>query len=355
MRSRRLLFAHGGEIFLHDDAVVAVALHLTPTPIAPGGIDLSAWIEGVDGDATLGDLVTAIGAPRRFAGLGTPYVELDGGYARLDFADRGWNEPGNLRGITVTAEQPGLAARPEDDDCPTCTDLLVRRSDTGTGIDVAATTESLAAARTAGLLTEDLHWVRLDDLQPLHDSGLMERVESQLTCTRCRRIICFTLRRGASPTFGYHVLNDAMRRPLDAIPPVERWGDAARIAEERDAMHHVDHEPGAWFLVEQHGALYLDARYTISSMAEGSALIRLDESELEAYRDGGHAYVAGLAARINDDGPHREGSPYAERDLSRGPDGPAYRDAVTVAIVNHTWIARQRRTTRADGTTPAGT
>lgn len=343
-RSRRLRFASGGEVVLHDGAVVAVILHVGPTPIAPAGIDLSAWIPGVDGDATLGDLVAAIGAPRRFAGIGTPYLVLDGGWARLEFADhRGWNDPGRLRRIVVTNARPGSTCRPEDDDCPTCRDLLVRRRGPGAGVDVDGTTAALAAAVAAGLLTEDAHRVPLADLRALDTSRLMERVESQLTCTSCRRIICFTLVRDGDPTFGYHALDDARRRPLGPTPPVEAWGDAARIAEDRLAMHHVDHEAGAWFLVEQQGVLHLDVRYVISSMAEDSALIRLDRGELAAYRDGGHAALSELAERIRDSSPHREGSPFHRRDLFRGPDGPAHRRAVTRAIADHTWAARQRR------------
>jgi hypothetical protein len=330
-RSRRLVFASGGEIILHDDVVAAVVLHVA------GGLDLPTWIDGAGNDATLDDLKKAIGANPHFAGLGTPYFTLDGGYARAGFRDnRGWKDAGNLLSVTVTVDQPGLACRPEDDDCPACADLLVRG-------DVDGTTDALAAALAAGVLTEDAHWVRLADLRPLHASGLMARVESQLTCTACGRIICFTLYRDAAPTFEYHVLNDARRHPMEAIPPVEQWGDEARIAVERDAMHYVDHEPGAWFLVEQQGAPYLDLRYTVNQMVDDSALIRLDESELAAYRTGGHDYLSQLAQRVRDSAPYSEKSPYYERDLRRGPDGKAYRDAVSAAIVNHTWLARQRR------------
>lgn len=342
-RSRRLLFASGGEIILHDGTVAAVLLHLAPTSAAPRGLDLSEWITGADNDATLDDLKEAIEAPRHFEGFGRPYFTLDGGYARLGFRDnRGWNDPGNL--LTITVQEPGLACRPEDDDCPSCGDLLVRPSNSDDGIDVDGTVSALTEALGAGLLTEDAHWVKLADLRPIHASGLMERVESQLTCTTCRRIICFTLFRDSSPTFGFYVLDAARRRPLEAIPPVEQWGDATRIAEDRDAMRYVDHEPGAWFLVEQQGVLYLDARYSYSAMIDDSALIRLDESEMEGYRTGGHDYLSQLAKRIHNSAPYKEESPYHQRDLFRGQDGKKYREAVTAAIVNHTWIARQRQT-----------
>lgn len=345
--SRRLLFASGGELILHDDALAAVVLHLTATPPIQQGLQLSEWIDGVDNDATLEDLTQAIGGRAHFSGMRSPYVTLDGGYARFDFGrDANWNEPGGLVGITVTVDKPGLACRPEDDDCPTCSDLLVR-SETGVGVDVEGTTAALTDALAAGLLTESAAWVRLADLLPLHASGLMERVESQLTCTTCRRIICFTLFRDASPTFGYHVLNDASRRPLEAIPPVERWGDASRLEAEAGAMHYVDHEPGSWFLVEQDGVLYLEARYVVTSMADDSALIRLDESELERYRESGHDALSTLARQIGDSSPHRDTSAFHQRDLLRGPGGRDLRKAVSAAIVNHTWLAEQRRSTPA--------
>ncbi|WP_157537247.1 hypothetical protein [Nocardioides sp. Root190] len=341
-RSRHLQFASGGEIWLHDDTVVAVVLRLEPTPVAPRGIDLSDWL-GIDDRATLEQLGTVMGTRPRFAGFGTPYFTIDGGFARATFRDdRGWKEPGNLLSLAFTVEQPGLAIRPEDDDCPTCSDLLARGDD-DEQVDVDATTAALADAVAAGLLTEDTHWVRLADLRPLHASGLMERAESQLTCTTCRRIICFTLLRNASPTFGFHVLDDARRRPLGEIPPVDQWGDAARIEQERDAMQYVDHEPAAWFLVQQRGVLHLQARYTRSAMVDDSVLVRLDESELTAYRTGGHDYLSALARAIHDSAPYDEASAYHARNLYRQPGAKELRATVGAAIVNHTWLAQQRR------------
>ncbi len=342
-RSRRLVFASGGEIILHDDAVVAVVFRLTSTLTAARGLDLSKWIAGVGNDATLDDLAKAVGARPRFAGLKRPYFEIDGGYLQPTFTDEGWKKAGNLVGVTVVADRPGLACRPEDDDCRICGDLLVRASEPGGGVDVDGTIVALGTALTSGLLKEDPNWVRLDDLRMLHAAGLMERVESQITCMTCTRIICFTLFRDRPPTFGYHVFNDARQRPLEAIPPVEQWGDDVRITAAREAMRYVDHGEGAWFLVEQKGAFYLQARYIVTSMVDDSALIRLDDTEAAAYRGGGHEYLSELAARIHDNGPHRETSPYRERDLFRGVDREKYREAVTRAIVNHTWLARQRR------------
>lgn len=342
VRSKRMLFSSGGEIILHDDAVVEVLLHLAPNPPDRTGVDLAQWLPGVREDLTLEELKTALGATGRWAGIGTPYLPISGGFVRADFTDRrGWNEPGNLAGLAVTVEQPGLSCAPDDDDCPLCSDLLIRTADDA--VDVPATTWRLQREVETGGLTEDTYWVGLADLQPLHTSGLMQRVESQLTCTSCGRIICFALLRGSPATFGYYCLNDARRHPLEKIPPVEQWGDDARVAADRDAMHYVDHRRGLWFLVEKRGDLYLDSRYVVNTMADASALVRLDDAEAAAYRKGGHDYISKLAARIDADGPHREQSPFRNRDLYRGPDADAYRAEVSAAIANHTWLAEQRR------------
>jgi hypothetical protein len=49
-------------------------------------------------------------------------------------------------------------------------------------------------------------------------------------------------------------------------------------------MRYVDHEPAAWFLVEDDGIHYLDARYSYSALIDDSALIRLDDTELRGDR-----------------------------------------------------------------------
>ncbi|MFX4272542.1 hypothetical protein ACQBAR_05110 [Propionibacteriaceae bacterium Y1685] len=341
--SRRLRFPSGGEIILHDDVVVAALLHVTPTAWAPEGVDLRPWLPRVSRRATFDQLVGALKAKRaRFAGMGVPYLPVEGGHIRLDFTDgRGWKTPGNLSALAVTLSEPGRSVRPDDDDCPTCSDLLVRDGATDQ-LDVERTVQALDTALTSNLILEDLHWVRLADLLPLHMSELMERVESQLTCTSCRRILCFTLHRDSPPTAQYLSLDEARRHRLELIPPVELWGDPARIAAEAAAMQYVDHEPGAWFLVQQQGVLYLQARYNLSSMVDDSALIRLDHDETEDYRSGGRDSLAALARQINSDPPHREQSRFHSRDLFRGPDARRLRDEVSVAIVNHTWLAQER-------------
>lgn len=104
-------------------------------------------------------------------------------------------------------------------------------------------------------------------------------------------------------------------------------------------MHYLDHEPRAWFLVEEESILYLEARYSYSGLIDSSALIRLDESELEAYHVGGHDYLSDLAMRIQDSAPYREESPYFSRDLYRSDPDKRLREAVTGAIADHTWSA----------------
>lgn len=341
--ARRLLFDSGGEIILHDDAVVAVRLHLRTQQVPATGIDLSEWLPGVTNDATLDDVKTALTARSSYVGPQEWSIALDGVHARFWFSEkRGWKAPGNLDSVTFVPLRVGVACRPEDDDCPTCSDLLVRTGDAGE-IDVDGTITALQEAVGAQQLTQRAHWVKLADMVALHRSGLMERVESQLTCRSCRRILCFTLVRDGSPRLEYCSLDQARRRPLEEIPPVAEWADPARIAQAEGAMRYVDHEPGAWFLAERGGELFLDARYSYSAFIDTSALIRLEESEVKAYRSGGHAYLSDLASRIHNSCPYLPKSPYYARDLNGAADGQSIRDEFTAAIVNHTWISQQRR------------
>ncbi len=108
-------------------------------------------------------------------------------------------------------------------------------------------------------------------------------------------------------------------------------------------MHYLDHESGTWFLLGHRGGVYLDARYSYSALIDDSALIRLDDAELEAYRSGGHEYLTDLATRIHHSAPYLESSRYFPRDLYRGPEGARYRQVVADAIADHTWIADHRR------------
>ena len=338
--SRRERYPSGGEVHLHDGVVAAVTLHLAPVPGVPRGLDVAAWLGATDD--TLESLRSALGTRRGFGGAGTPYFVLDEAYARCDYQDRrGWNEPGHLRAVVVSLDQPGRDPQPDADFCPGCGELLVRGP--GGELDLGATVATLAAAAADGRLREDAHWVPLADVLPLGASGLMERVEAQLTCTTCGTVLCLALPRGAGPTVVRTSRNEAMRHPMGAVPPVEQWGDAARVAAARAALQYVDHEPGRWFLVAAQGELLLQARYVVSNMADDSALVRLDEDEVAAYREQGHDYLTALAERIHDEGPHREASAFRGRDLYREPDARRLRAEVTAAIRDHTWLAEQRR------------
>ena len=334
VRSRRLSFASGGEIILRDGIVNAAILHLMPTSFAPQGISLGEWVAPLRNDATLADLKTVFGERWGFAQGGSRYFTLDACYVRAD-DKRG----GGLRSLAFLVDDPKPTCRPEDDLCPACSDLLVRDDRGAVAID--GTVDALAAGVDAGELKEEIGSpVALADLRLVHASGLLEWVESHVSCTACARVMCFTLYRDSDPTFGYYPMDVAWSRPHDPIPPVEEWGDARRIAEVHDAMRYVDHEPGSWFLVEQRGDLYLDARYAINTMVDDSALIRLDESELRQYEQRGHDYLNELARRVNDEGPHREESPFRGRDLTRHPtDARKYQESFSAAIANHTWAA----------------
>ncbi|MFT3861943.1 hypothetical protein [Micropruina sp.] len=101
-------------------------------------------------------------------------------------------------------------------------------------------------------------------------------------------------------------------------------------------MRYLDHEPGGWFLLEQDGSRYLDARYSYTALVDDCALIRLSDAELKAYRLGGHDYLSDLATRIHNSAPYLEKSRFFSRDLYRGPDGPQYRRAVHDALAGHT-------------------
>jgi hypothetical protein len=84
----------------------------------------------------------------------------------------------------------------------------------------------------------------------------------------------------------------------------------------------LDHEPHAWFLLENEGALYLDAHCSLSFF-DYSVLIALDPDETSAYRAEGRHYLDKLAERIHDSAPAAVSStsPYKARNLVTGP-GP---------------------------------
>ena len=332
--SKRMRFASGGELVLHDGALVAVVLHLVPTKFSARGLELSEWLPNLDNDSDLDAFKAVFGPAWSFAG-GMRYFSLPEGYVRLVV------RRGELVGVVVSAEDPKTVCPPEDEDCAACAELHVRTPDGG--LDVAASIAALQLAVSGERLREETSWVPLADQLLLHDSGLMAWTESQAVCRSCSRVLSLHLPRDGAPTLAYLPYDAAMRRPLEPIPPVALWGDAERIAAAQEGMRYVDHEPGAWFLVERRGELHLDARYSAGPYIDGSVLVRLDDAELAGYWGGGHDALTDLARRIEGTAPWTEQSPYYARDLYRGPGGAEYRTAVSAAIRNHTWIAEQRR------------
>lgn len=319
----------------HDGALAAVLLHLVPTPFAPRGLRLQDWFPNLDNDSDLDRFKAVFGPSWRFAGGGSRYFPVAGGFVRLTVRS------GILVGVVVSAEDPKLICRPEDETCETCADLPALRPDGS--LDVTATIEVLRAAVADGRLREDSSRIPLADLALLHDSGLGAPGEGQVSCRSCERALCLGLRGDAEPILAYLPFDVAWRRPAPEIPPVALWGDAARIAAERDAMRYVDYEPGRWFLVARNGETFLDVRTSAGPVGDTSVLIRLDADELAAYASGGHEALSELAERIDRSAPTAEGSPYRVRDLYRGPEAPGLRAAVSAAIVDRTWIAEQRR------------
>jgi hypothetical protein len=73
----------------------------------------------------------------------------------------------------------------------------------------------------------------------------------------------------------------------------------------------ADHEPQTWFLLEESGEYYFDARVTRSA-AEWNVLIKLAPQESREYRAIGRTYLHDLAARI-----HNVAEEYSARDLNR--------------------------------------
>lgn len=85
-------------------------------------------------------------------------------------------------------------------------------------------------------------------------------------------------------------------------------------------MKVLDHEPHAWFLLEDDGALYLDAHCSFSAF-DYSVLIALDTEETSAYAAKGRPYLDQLAQGIHNSAPAAAAStsPYRSRDLKKGP------------------------------------
>ena len=347
-RSRRLRCADGGEIILHDGAVVAVLLHFAPTDPTMRPAQLADWLPGTSNESTYTDLKQILQSPWLFSN-GARCFELEGGYLRL--VTRGYSQV--LDRVAFDAENPKGRWWPELDDCAACSDLIVRLQAPGAGaparennpptMHLERTIDALAAAIADKRLSPVESRVPLGDVLALRDSGLMSVIESQASSRSCSRVVCLTLQRDETPALRYVEHDAATWRQFEAAPPVEQWGSPERIAAEPEPMRYVDHEPGTWFLVERGGGLFLDARYSYSALIDDSALILIDENESAAYREGGHEYLTTLAHDIHNSAPYREESKYRERDLFRGEGSKEYRNLVRAAIAEHTWVAEQLR------------
>ena len=69
--------------------------------------------------------------------------------------------------------------------------------------------------------------------------------------------------------------------------------------------------------------------------------VELGGWQLNSGRDA--AVLSDLATRVHNSAPYRPESQFFSRDLYRTADGAQYREAVSAAIADHTWIAEQRR------------
>lgn len=83
-------------------------------------------------------------------------------------------------------------------------------------------------------------------------------------------------------------------------------------------MKVLDHEPQWWFLLEDDGALYLDASCNHGFIGY-DFLLRLDGGEITKFRAGGRKYLSWLAGDIQNSAPilASSTSKYKSRDLSK--------------------------------------
>jgi hypothetical protein len=93
-------------------------------------------------------------------------------------------------------------------------------------------------------------------------------------------------------------------------------------------MRVLDHEPQAWTLFGERGALYLEASCKHGHFGF-SVLIRLDAQETTDYCVDGRAFLARLAKAIQDSrtGVRGNASPYQARDIAT-----LYSDKIAAAV-----------------------
>jgi len=81
----------------------------------------------------------------------------------------------------------------------------------------------------------------------------------------------------------------------------------------------IDHQPYAWFLLEDDGCLYLDAHCS-HSFFDYSVIVAMNKAETEAFKVGGRGYIDKLAYEIHYSAPAARDSqsPYTSRNLAIG-------------------------------------
>lgn len=106
-------------------------------------------------------------------------------------------------------------------------------------------------------------------------------------------------------------------------------------------MQVVDHEPHAWFLLEDGEKLFLDCHCS-HSFFDYTVLIELDDSETSRFRAEGRDYLNKLAYDVHYSAPAVRGnrSPYKHRNLSvqNSPLDAAAQVAITA------WVKANRPT-----------
>lgn len=100
-------------------------------------------------------------------------------------------------------------------------------------------------------------------------------------------------------------------------------------------MKVLDHEPHWWFLLEEDGALIVDANCS-HSFSSYSFAIQLNPDEVAQYRSQGRSYIGELATGIQDSAPilKESRSAFKERNVTE-----QYSDRIMAAIGE--WKAKQ--------------
>lgn len=113
-------------------------------------------------------------------------------------------------------------------------------------------------------------------------------------------------------------------------------------------MRVIDHEPQWWFLLEEDGALFLDANCS-HSVVGYDFLLQLNPEEIKLYAREGRVFLRRLATEIQDSAPVAKGSTsrFKGRDLSQ-----TCSDKVTKAV--ESWRANTRRHDRFNNENPEG-